>query len=90
MKMMVNDVIQIMMNSIIKVMLGVVMRMLVNSIMNKMVEIVMKVMVNTDMREDLDVQTLSEEIFQDWGNLLFILPRFSPLYRVVSCGNFIQ
>ena len=40
------------------------------------------------MRKDPDVQTLSEGIFQDWENLLSILPHFSPLYQVVGCGNF--
>ena len=43
------------------------------------------------MRNYPDVQTLSEEIFQDWGNLLSILPRFLPLYQVVGrCWNKIK
>ena len=45
------------------------------------------------MRKDPDVQTLSEEIFQDLGNFLYILPRFSPIIELLAavisniCGN---
>ena len=31
----------------------------------------------SDMRKDADVQTLSRETLEDWGNFLSILPRFS-------------
>ena len=37
--------------------------------------------IKADMRKDPDVQTLSDKFFQDWGNLLSILPRFLSLSK---------